>query len=162
MPVVQRIAAVRDRETRLGVLLHQEDAGAGVLDARERAEQLAAEQGGARAKARPASGSRAPTSWRGRPPPSAARRRSSCAPAGCAARRARKQRQHALEVLGLAGPRAPRVHAEHEVRRERSSFGPRSAIAPGGIAAGSRAQLLFRVRNPKAGPGSGYGSLSVS
>ena len=89
MAVVEQIAAVGDRKALLGVLLDQEDADAGLLDPRERAKQLAAQQRRqARAKARPASGSTAPTSWRGRPPPSAARRRSWCAPVACAARRA--------------------------------------------------------------------------
>ena len=89
MAVVQKIAAIRDRQPLLRVLLHQENADAGFLDPRQRAEQLAAHQRRqAQATARPASGSTAPTSWRGRPPPSAARRRSWSAPVACAVRRA--------------------------------------------------------------------------
>ncbi len=118
--VLQQVAAVGDGQARPRVLLHQQHADAQLLDARQRLEQLAADQRReTRATARPAAGCRAPTSARGRWPPSAARRRSWCGRTGPCARRAAgtgsapasgsppRARARAAERRRAAGCRAP-------------------------------------------------------
>ena len=103
------------------ILLDEQHADAGLAHASERLEQLVREQRRqARATARRAAGSRAPTSGRGRSPPSAARRRSSCGPAAGSAPRAAgtaPSTRSRFALLGVAG--AARIGAEHEVLAHR-------------------------------------------
>src|SRR6516225_1503502 len=116
MAVVQKIAAVGDGEALPRVLLDQEYADAGLLDARKRAEEL-----GAQKRRQAEGGFIEHQDRRGRHHGAADRHHLALAATHGAHQllasllELRKQGEHALHVLRLGRPRAPGIGAENEV-----------------------------------------------
>ena len=166
-PGLDQIAAVGDGEAELRVLLDEEEADAGLPDLASDWKSSCASIG-----ERPSEGSSrsripAPTSWRGRSRPSAARRRSWCARSGEALVRRGKQRRRDRGCASRCA-RALRIGAEQQILAHRqvaedaASFRHQRDAGLDDLMRRQHAEIAAAERDPAAGQARTMPAMTLS